>query len=112
MDATPSALSGLNGQQWKQQMLASGASKAEQANQLAMEFEGVLLRQFLDEALKPMDPENGFFGASGSPMYDQLIKDSLASGMTKAGSLGFSSVLQAQLFPETLNAEKGLSSHE
>lgn len=107
MDVTSTAMSGLTGQQWKEQMLTGDASRQEQVNQLASEFEGVLLRQFLDEALKPMDPENSYFGSETSPMYEHLIKDSLASSITKSGSLGFSSVLQAQLYPENLNTEEG-----
>ncbi|EDY84766.1 hypothetical protein VDG1235_4399 [Verrucomicrobiia bacterium DG1235] len=105
-------MSGLTGQSWKEQMLAGDASRKEQVDQLAGEFEGVLLRQFLDEALKPMDPENGYFGSEISPMYEHLIKDSLASSITEAGSLGFSSVLQVQLFPDNLNEGEGASSHE
>lgn len=105
-------MAGLNGMQWKEQMLTKGASKQEQVEQLASEFEGILIRQYLDKALEPMDPETGFFGAKGSPMYEHLIKDSLANSITKSGSLGFSSVLQTQLFPENLNLEKGAESHE
>ena len=105
-------MSGLTGQNWKEQMLSGGASKQEQVAQLASEFEGILIRQYLDEALAPMNPEDGFFGAKGSPMYDQLIKDSLTSSITKSGSLGFSSVLQAQLFPDLENTDKGSISNE
>lgn len=112
MDATSSAMSGLTGQSWKEQMLTGDTSRAEQLDQLGSEFEGILLRQFLDEALKPMDPENGYFGTGSTPMYEHLIKDSLASSITKSGSLGFSSVLQAQLFPQELTDGKGTQSHE
>lgn len=112
MDVTSSAMSGLTGQSWKEQMLTGDTSRAEQLDQLGSEFEGILLRQFLDEALKPMDPENGYFGTGSTPMYEHLIKDSLASSITKSGSLGFSSVLQAQLFPQELTDGKGTQSHE
>jgi len=112
MDVTSTAAAGLTGQSWKEQMLTGDASRAEQMQQLGAEFEGVLLRQFLDEALKPMDPENGYFGSGSSPMYEHLIKDSLANSITKSGSLGFSSVLQAQLFPQEINEGKGDASHE
>lgn len=112
MEVTSSAMSGMTGLQWKEQMLAGGASKAEQVEQIAGEFEGILLRRFLDSALKPMDPEAGLFGAKGSAMQEQIIKDTLATSITQSGSLGFSSVLQAQLFPETPSTEKGLDSHE
>lgn len=112
MEVTSSAMNGLTGLDWKEQMLTGGATKSEQVDQLASEFEGVLIRQFLDKALAPMDPESGLFGAKGTAMQEQLIKDALATSITKAGSLGFNSVLQAQLFPETLTNEKGLDSHE
>ncbi|MBC2606033.1 hypothetical protein [Pelagicoccus albus] len=113
MEVTTTAAAGLTGSAWKEQMLSGDASKKEQVEQLGGEFEGVLLRQFLDEALKPMDPENGYFGTgSSTPMYEHLIKDSLASSITEAGSLGFSSVLQAKLFPQELNEGEGIASHE
>lgn len=102
----------MGGMQWKEQMLSGKTSRQEQIGQLGSEFEGILIRRFLDQALKPMDPEAGFFGAKGSPMYEHLIKDTLASSITKSGSLGFSSVLQAQLFPGTSTIEKGAESHE
>ena len=99
MEISRMAMGGLDGQNWKEQMLTSGADQRQQVEQLAAEFEGVLLRQFLDSALKPMDGESGMFGGKSSPMYEQMVKDTLASAITKDGSLGFSSVLQAQLFP-------------
>ena len=112
INVTSTAAAGLTGGTWKEQMLIKDTSRAEQMDQLGSEFEGILLRQFLDEALKPMDPENGYFGNGSTPMYEHLIKDSLANSITKSGSLGFSSVLQAQLFPEELNEGKGTDSHE
>lgn len=112
MEVTSSAMVGMDGLQWKEQMLSKDSTKQEQVGQLAQEFEGIFIRQFLDKALTPMDPESGLFGAKGSPMIEHLIKDSLASSITAAGSLGFKSVLQAQLFPETLNTEEGTASHE
>ncbi len=105
-------MSGLDGLRWKEQMLVGGASQQEQVEHLAREFEGILLRQYLDKALAPLDPEAGFFGAKGNPMYDQLVKDALTSSFSKAGSLGFSSVLQAQLFPHADINDKGSISHE
>jgi Rod binding domain-containing protein len=112
MDVNNTATTGLAAGSWKEQMLTGGASRTEQMEQLGGEFEGILLRQYLDEALKPMDPENGYFGTGSTPMYEHLIKDSLASSITKSGSLGFSSVLQAQLFPQELTEGKGANSHE
>lgn len=112
MDVTSTAMAGLTGQTWKEQMLTGDTSRKEQVEQIGGEFEGILIRQFLDEALKPMDPETGYFGAGKTPMYEHLIKDSLASSITKSGSLGFSSVIQANLFPQDLSEAKGGSSDE
>ena len=70
-----------------------------QADRLAAasrEFEAVLLRQYLGEALKPMTESGSLFGNS-NPMYGYLINDALAGGLSSAGVFGFSNVLQAQL---------------
>lgn len=113
MDVSSTATAGLTGSQWKQEMLQGTANKTEQADQLAQEFEGILIRQYLTEALKPMSKDSGFFGGKASPMYQQLITDTLASSMTKSGSLGFSTVLQAQLFSDgPAPTTKGDNSHE
>lgn len=112
MEVQSTAAAGLTGATWKQEMLSGDTSKAEQIEQLGGEFEGILLRQFLDEALKPMNPEDGLFGSGSTPMYEHLIKDSLATSITKSGSLGFSSVLQVQLFPQELNEGKAGASNE
>lgn len=107
------AMGGLDGARWKEQMLVSGADRQQQVDELASEFEGILIRQFLDKALAPIDPENGLFGGGkSSPMYEQLIKDTLASAITQGGSLGFSSVLQAQLFPHDKPLAPNETPHE
>lgn len=91
------AVSGSNTAQWKERVLHGGASQREQIDQVAKEFEGILVRQFLDQAFKPIDGQGGFFGMESSPMQEQMIKDALATSITQGTSLGFSSVLQAQL---------------
>lgn len=92
--------------------MLQGATPQQQAEQLGREFEGVLIRQFLSEALKPMDPEAGFFGAKGSPMHEHLIKDTLASSIAESSPLGLTSVFQAQLMPQNSTIKKGADSHE
>jgi len=57
----------------------------------AQQFEGILLRQFLSESMKPL-----LQGGTGGQVYGYLITESLANSMVKAGGLGLSSVLQAQ----------------
>lgn len=105
MNIAPTGITGNDGSQWKSDMLTGGMDKKQQVNELAKEFESILVRQFLDKALTPMDKDSGMFGMKGSPMYEQMVKDTLAESITGQQSLGFSSVLQVQLFSDTDNLE-------
>lgn len=60
--------------------------------QAAQQFEGILLRQILNESLKPL-LENG----PGAQVYGYFLTGSLAESIGKAGGLGLGSVLQTQL---------------
>ncbi|HEX4666440.1 MAG TPA: hypothetical protein VH207_07565 [Chthoniobacterales bacterium] len=60
--------------------------------QVAEQFEGILLRQILNESLKPL-LENG----PGAQVYGYFLTGSLAESIGKAGGLGLGSVLQTQL---------------
>lgn len=68
-----------------------------QLQEAAQEFEAIFVRQFLGESLKPMI--NGIVGkeSASSGLYQQLIVDSLAGGITRGGGFGLSSALQLQL---------------
>ncbi|MCH6255855.1 hypothetical protein MLD52_04805 [Puniceicoccaceae bacterium K14] len=103
MDIAPTGLSGSDGMAWKSEMLTGNLEKQQQVDELAKEFENILVRQFLDKALTPMDKDSGMFGMKSSPMYEHLVKDTLANSITGQKSLGFSSVLQTQLLNEADN---------
>ena len=60
--------------------------------EVSRQFEAILLRQFLSESMKPLLQD----GPSGQ-VYGYMLTDSLADTMTKAGGLGISNILQAQL---------------
>lgn len=104
------ALSSIDPQQWKEQMLAGGANRQQQIDELAKQFESILVRQFLDQALKPMDEENSLLGSNSIPMYDQIIKDTLSQSITQHSSLGFSNVLQATLYQRNIDNTENLKS--
>lgn len=59
------------------------------------QFEAILLRQFLGESMKPL-----LEGGPSGQVYGYLLTDSLADSLSKAGGLGLSSVIQAQLGKE------------
>jgi len=60
--------------------------------QAAQQFEGILLRQILNESMKPL-LQNG----PGAQVYGYFLTGSLADSIGKAGGLGLGHVLQAQL---------------
>ena len=64
---------------------------APKAAEAAQQFEGILLRQFLSESMKPL-----LQGGEGGQIYGYLLTDTLTNSMVKAGGLGLSSILQAQ----------------
>jgi len=70
---------------------AAAPATPEKLADAAQQFEGILLRQFLSESMKPL-----LQGGTGGQVYGYLITESLANSMVKAGGLGLSSVLQAQ----------------
>lgn len=71
--------------------------KSEQIARAAEQFEGIFIRQILDEALKPMS--EGLFGGDmpGKGIYQSLMVDSLADGISKGGGLGLSHIIQLSM---------------
>jgi Rod binding domain-containing protein len=96
MDAIVTGLSAFDSGKWNPTLQGGKVDQRTQIDQAAKQFEGILLRQFLDEALKTADGSGGMLGSS-IPMYDHIIKDTLANSISQGTSLGLSSVLQAQL---------------
>ena len=76
--------------------LANGkAVTAEKGAEAARQFEGILLRQFLSESMKPL-----LQGGPGGQVYGYLLTESLASSLVKGGGLGLTSIIQAQFSQE------------
>lgn len=79
-------------------MAASKSVKPEEkAAAVATQFESVMVKQYLKQALKPLFKgvlnEDG--GAAG--MYKHFFTDAMAESIARGGGFGLSSVLQAQL---------------
>jgi flagellar protein FlgJ len=71
---------------------AAGSAKLGEASR---QFEAIMLRQFLGESMKPL-----LEGGPSGQVYGYLLTDALADSMSKAGGLGLSSIIQAQLGKE------------
>ena len=68
---------------------------AEKSAEAARQFEGILLRQFLSESMKPL-----LQGGPGGQIYGYLLTESLSSSLVKGGGLGLTSIIQAQFSQE------------
>jgi Rod binding domain-containing protein len=71
--------------------------------EVARQFESVLVRQMLQESLKPL-LENGQSGQ----VYGYFISEALSSSFTKAGGFGLQAVLKDQLYAEQTRAREVL----
>ena len=81
---------------WKERVLADGRYEEAKLASASAEFESLLLRQFLTEALKPLTESGATFGGS-NPVYGYFITDTLATSLSESGAFGYSSLIQAQL---------------
>jgi Rod binding domain-containing protein len=72
------------------------------------QFEGMLVRQILQQGLKPLlaTPPGG--GGSGSDVYSYFVTDAIANTVTAKHGIGISAMLQNQLQPHA----HGASSNE
>lgn len=71
--------------------------RSEQMRYVATQFEGIFVKEFLKEALKPMS--DGAFGEDvpGKDIYQSMIVDTVADGIEKGGGMGMANILQLQL---------------
>jgi len=72
--------------------------KSEQTTKVAAQFESILVKQFLTEAMKPLT-ESCFNSDNvpGGNIYDSMIVDSMARGIENGGGLGLTKAISLQL---------------
>jgi Rod binding domain-containing protein len=102
MDASMLSFNAADPGAWRERMVGGAAPEAEKLQAATREFEAVLLRQYLSEALKPLTEGQAGLGSS-NPVYGYMITDSLASSLSEGGVFGFSSLLQAQVAGASTN---------
>ncbi len=79
-----------------QRQLQGGAQRPA-AHAAAEQFEAILLRQLLGEALKPMLGSEAGGKAPGSDVYQYLVTDVVAQSVAQGGGLGIAKMLVPQL---------------
>jgi Rod binding domain-containing protein len=76
---------------------SSQLSEEEKIAGMSRHFEAILLRQFLNEAQKPiLDPKGGLTGAAND-IYKDMIVNVLGDEISKSGNFGLAKFFQAQM---------------
>ncbi len=103
METTAIASLGGDPNQLKE-MALSKHSAAHATKEVTTQFEALLLRQYLKEALKPAFG-GGFLKETGGAhdMYRYFFTDAIAEGVARGGGLGLSDVLQQQIMQYSEN---------
>jgi len=96
MDATALQFNSADPLAWRERLVHGSAPQAERLDAASREFEALLLRQYLGEALKPLN-KNGPGMGGGNAVYGYLVTDALAHGLSQSGVFGFSNLMQAQV---------------
>ena len=81
-----------------QELVKSKNASASQKNAVvSQQFESVMIKQFLNDALKPMF--KGVFNEEGEGhrLYRHFFTDAISESIAKGGGFGISSILQEQL---------------
>lgn len=75
------------------------------------QFEAILIRQYLSEAMQPLFDDSMMGQASGSHMYQYMITDAMASELSNNSTFGVASLLQMQLTQaDSITPDKQLNS--
>jgi flagellar protein FlgJ len=90
--AAPLAVTGLVGQS----AIQAGQSPAQQRHTAAIQFEAILLRQFLQQSVGTLA---GGKESGGNGVYGYLLTDLLATKLADGGGFGLAHMLEQQLTP-------------
>jgi len=85
-----------------QELVKSKNATASQKNAVvSQQFESVMIKQFLNDALKPMF--KGVFNEEGEGhrLYRHFFTDAISESIAQGGGFGISSILQQQLNAQT-----------
>ena len=96
MDAVTLQFNAADPHAWGDRLVHGAAPEAERLAAATREFEAILLKQYLGEALKPLTKGGPGMGG-GNVVYGYLVTDALAHGLSSSGVFGFSNLLQGQV---------------
>jgi Rod binding domain-containing protein len=71
--------------------------EAEKTAEVSRQFEAILLRQILQQARKNVSPSSSAKETAAGGIYQDMITNQLADGISKSGSLGLAKSFKSQL---------------
>ena len=77
-------------------------TEAEKIGEVAQQFEAILLRQFLNEATKPMLSQDKGMNPAQKGIYQDMITNTLADTISQSGEFGLAQAFRHQLMPRNL----------
>jgi Rod binding domain-containing protein len=72
-------------------------TEAEKTAEVSRQFEAILLRQILQQSQKSVFPSSLTKETAASGIYQDMITNQLADGISKSGSLGLAKSFKSQL---------------
>ena len=72
-------------------------TEAEKTAEVSRQFEAILLRQILQQSQKKVFPSSLTKETAASGIYQDMITNQLADGISKSGSLGLAKSFKSQL---------------
>jgi len=82
-------------------------TETEKVGELSRQFEAVLLRQILKEVKKSVIKSGLTTESAGSDIYNDMVTNQLAEGISKSGAFGFAKSLEHDLSRQILSKHKG-----
>ncbi|MEM7672608.1 MAG: hypothetical protein AAF212_04635 [Verrucomicrobiota bacterium] len=86
---------GLNTAEYQNLTFNTKMSEEQKLAEASKQFEGVMLRQYLKDALKPLVETELTKDSASSNIYRSYLIDIMAGSMAESGAFGVSSTLQA-----------------
>ena len=88
---------GLDTSQYQELTFNKQMSEKEKIAEASKQFEGVLLRQYLKDALKPLVETELTKNTASDDIYRSYLIDIMAGSMADSGAFGVSNSLQASI---------------
>ncbi|MEC8929463.1 MAG: rod-binding protein [Verrucomicrobiota bacterium] len=81
---------------------ADHLTQQEKIHEISRQFESILLRQFLNEAQKPMFGTESEMSGGQKAVYQDMVVNVLSDSISQSGRFGLAQVFERELMPRNL----------